>query len=282
MEQIQRFPANYFANIFSPAKMFQHRGELGWLKITLVFLFLNACLVAPFSLSFARAESFDLSRIAPHLNQAVQTGYTGPAVGISFKNGALQAEPAYETAHGNTIITIGPNKAIAVSGDRYHKKVAHYKNALIFQKHRLILADENGFGFSVRYPDGQADKMIRNGNGLAAFAAELWFRQYKVILVPLVSCLILAMLFFSNFILMGAVSLILWMTKFSSFSGIRTLKQAASITVFAAGIPSIAAMLAGFAGANITALLMIQSLGIVLVIAFIFFKTKFLAEENLD
>lgn len=281
MEQIQRFPINYFANIFSPVKMYWHRRDLGWLKIALVFIFLNACLIAPLSLSFARTESFELGRIMPNLYEAVKTGYSGPAVNMKINNGILQAQ-AYELVDGDTLISINANEDFSVSGDQYHKKVDHYKNALVFQKNRLILTDENGFGFSVRYPQNDAGKKVRNGDDLAAFAGELWFQQFKVNLIPLISGSMLAMLFSSNFVLMGAVSLILWLTKFSSYSGIQTFKQAATITMFAAGCPSILAMIAGFAGANITVLLMIQSLGIVIIIAFIFFRTKFLSEESMN
>lgn len=281
MEQIQRFPINYFANIFSPVKMYRHRRDLGWLKIALVFIFLNACLIAPLSLSFARTESFELGRIMPNLYEAVKDGYSGPAMNMTIKNGVLQAQ-SYELIDGDTLISINGSGDFPVSGDQYHKKVDHYKNALIFQKNRLILTDKNGFGFSVRYPEYDVGKKVGSGDVLADFAGKLWFQQFKVNLIPLLSGSMLAMLFLINFVLMGVVSLILWLTKFSSYSGIQTFKQAATITMFAAGCPSILAMIAGFAGANITALLMIQSLGIVMIIAFIFFRTKFLSEESMN
>lgn len=279
MEQIQRFPAGYFAMIVSPVKIFRHRGALGAWKLILIFLFLNACLIAPLSLSFARAGNISLEQVAPHLNAAIQTGYTGHNAVLSFQNGVLQSGNAWTKEQGDTIISFDPRKTTAVSESRYHTKVAHYKNALLFRKDRLILADENGFGFSVRYPSGNEKITIQNGRDLASFAGALWFRQHKVILIPLVSCLIGILFLFSNILLMGAVSLILWLTRFSSFSGIRSLKQAATITLSAAGVPSIIAMLAGFAGAGAATMMMIQSLGMVLFIAMIFLKTKFLTDD---
>jgi len=123
MEQIQRFPAGYFAMIVSPVKIFRYRGALSVWKLILIFLFLNACLIAPLSLSFARAGNISLEQVAPHLNAAIQTGYTGQHAVLSFQNGVLQSGNAWTKEHGDTIISFDPRKTTAVSESRYHTKV---------------------------------------------------------------------------------------------------------------------------------------------------------------
>ncbi|WP_018664777.1 DUF1189 family protein [Heyndrickxia acidiproducens] len=279
MEQIHKFPANYFSHLYSPAKMFHNRNALSWWNIIIVFLFLTACLVAPVSLSFARMDSLPLSRIAPNLNEAVNNQYNGEPAAISIQNGMLEANRPVTIKNKQTLLAINPGQPVSISGDRYHKKVKGFENALILQKKQLTLADQNGFGFTVQYPRQQEKQVIRNADDLAAWAAALWYQQYQVILIPLLSGLAFVLLGLSNLILMGACAFILWLTRFSGFSGIRSLKQAVSIVLFAAGIPSIAAMLAGFARTDPAGFMMIQSLGMVLIIALIFFKTKFQPED---
>lgn len=270
------FPINYLVSMSNLQRIFDYRANFQWWKLAFLFLFINGCLMMPLSLHLSTVTQAPLSLIAPTVNTTIN-GSTRLSAG-TIKQGELTGAANVKRSVKNLLIATDPEDGLKISGGRYHQSVEGYKNALIFQRHRLVLADQNGFGFAIAYPKNKSFSLTNPSGGAKALVSELWMNQYKPIYVAFASLLSFAVLFVSNIILMSAMTLILWLTKFSRISDIGSLREAAAIIIMSAGWPSIAALCLSLFSFDYGSLMMIQSIGLVLIISLVFWKTHF--QEN--
>jgi maltodextrin utilization protein YvdJ len=273
----KKFPLNYLVSMSNLQWIFDYRTNFQWWKLAFLFLFINGCLMMPLSFHLSTVTQAPLSLIAPTVNNTVN-GNTRLSTGIIEQGELTGAANVKRLVNKNLLIATDPKNDLKISGGRYHQSVEGYKNALIFQKHQLILTDQNGFGFAIAYPKNKSFSLTNYSGGVKALVSELWMNQYKLIYVAFASLLSFAVLLVSNIILMSAMALILWLTKFSRISDIGSLREAAAIIIMSAGWPSIAALCLSLFSFDYSSLIMIQSIGLVLVISLVFWKTHF--QEN--
>lgn len=76
-------------------------------------------------------------------------------------------------------------------------------------------------------------------------------------------------------------ALFIWFTKRNQMSEIRSYKESLSLTLLALGLPTLFAAVIGIIYFDITVMMAIQSLGMVLMIAFTFIKTRFKQTDDI-
>jgi len=273
MTKAKGFPINYIVSMSSLRRIFDDRKRFRWWQLIFLFLFINGCLMMPISVHLSSATQAPLSLIAPRIDQSIKR-----AVDLdgTIKAGTLiHATETKRNFDRQTIVATDPENMFKVSGNPYHQTINGYKNALIFQKNRLILTDQNGYGFVISYPKHKTFSLADDRDNVKGLAAELWMDQFKPIYVAVVSLISFAALLISNLILMSVIAVILWITKYTKISDIQSLRESCTIVMTAAGWPSLAALFLSLFSFDYGLLMMVQTVGLVLVLSLVFWRTHF-------
>lgn len=278
---LNRFPVNYFVNMCSLKRIFTERRNLNGWKLAFLFLFLSASLMMPLTLRLSALKTVPFTFLAPSVSRAISSDFVTQIQKDAIKGGVLSGT-VYEQRHGRNMLSVDPENRWKTIGQKYHQKVQSFKNVIIFQKQKMIISDQNGFGFSVTYPKDQAISLSGSKESLENMVSQLWVRQYKLELITVLSVLCFAGLFFLNFLLMGMMSFIIWLTGRSKLSDIHSFREALSLVILAAGLPSLAACGFSMISFDFGTMIMIQSFGIVLMIALVFLRTHFQNERGLE
>ncbi|MCI1859172.1 MAG: maltodextrose utilization protein MalA [Sporolactobacillus sp.] len=273
------FPLNYFIDLCSPAKIFQERQAFKWRQLLFLFVFVSGCLMLPVSFQLTQVRTVPMSILAPHVNQQIDHDFLTRFAGSSIANRTLRAR-AYERIEGKDIVAVDLTGKWQAEGQRYHKKIRGFSNALIFQSDRLILCDQNGFGFQLLYPGGETLTFNGARQDLYNHISRLWLRHYQTNFVGVVSFLGFMIVLVGNFLVWSAAALMLWLTKRTGLTAIHSLQEAVAIVLMSAGIPTVGSVIAAFIQFNIGILTLIQSGGLVVMIALVFGKTHFQDSQN--
>jgi maltodextrin utilization protein YvdJ len=260
------FPMNYFSVIFSPVRMFIGRSNLSWGNILFIFIFLQACLILPVSVHFAKANSFELKQVMPGTMDLIDQPFVDQLSSYSLHDGVLSG------GNGDVILKSDSGVAmISLNGTT----APDADNAIIMKKSEMELKDKAGYTFKVKYTNNTSLSNIESPTDLINWISSQWYTQNKAFLFITMILMVGSILVGSALMLILFTSLFLWMTKHSSFSSISTFKEALNLTMNALGLPTLLSMIAGLIFFDITIIIAIQSLGMVLMVAFIFFKTRF-------
>ncbi|MEH6971455.1 DUF1189 domain-containing protein [Bacillus sp. JJ675] len=262
MEKHDRFIIRFLKAAASPSGACRCRRTFSWLHILFLFSFLTACLMAPFAISFAKLERINVRPFLPSAIQDVNDRFAERLKGYQLKNGKLTGgETGFYEVEGRTLLAVDLKHRFKTSGENGHLHIKGYDNAIIFQPDRLIISDQNGTGFSVRY--GKRDVKDMNLYDLENMIGELWLAQYK----PMIMLLAFSAILISRLLLTGILAGGLWITKRSKMTGIASFKEAAALAVSCSAIPVFAAALAGLIHFDFITVLLIDTCGVILMIS---------------
>lgn len=269
----RRFPMSYFWGMCSPKRMFASRASFGWGKLVFIFVFLTACLLIPVSLHFVKQESFDLESLMPNMMKQVDDAFVSDVrASYQLQNGTLSGEPSetkMETGSGLAMVNLG------------NFELPDVKNLLVLGKNSMELRDSSGYAFTVKYTNDTSLAGITNAEDMQTWISRQWFVQNKAFVFLTMSAMLGSVLLASSLMLILFAALFIWFTKRNQMSEIRSYKEAVSLTLLALGLPTLFASVMGIIYFDVTVMMAIQSLGMVLMIAFTFIKTRFRQTDNI-
>ncbi|MFT8390456.1 MAG: hypothetical protein ABF683_04170 [Sporolactobacillus sp.] len=272
---INRFPINFFRVMPWPTRIFtQSRQFKGWQQLFLI-LFLTGCMALPLSLSLTRATHAPMTLIAPKIEQVLSQSTFKSLDGAVIRDGQLNTRAAFQSERMGVFVDIDPERTIQVTGSVYHRVIPGHAAALIFQKKQLILSQRDGFGFTVRYPADGVIRLDGSGAQLIHQIEQMWFVQYQSLYRIVLSCFGFAALLLTNCFLFLILTLLLWLTKWTKLSDIQSFRQASSIVILSAALPTLLASLLSLYQFNFGTMMLLQSAGLSLMIACVFFRTRF-------
>lgn len=203
----------------------------------------------------------------PSAIQEVDETFADQIDGYQFTNGKLTGGKGfYQVEKGRTLLAVDMKQQFKTSGDNGNLKVKGYHNAIIFQPDHLIISDQNGTGFSVRYANTDAGLKGLDAHDLEVFIGTLWFAQYK----PMMMVLAYAGIFIIQLFLTAAFAGGIWITKISKMTRFASFKEAASMAICGSALPVFAAAIAGMVHFDFITVLLIYSCGVALMISFTF------------
>lgn len=253
------YPFSYFSSIFSPRKMFAHRR---WMKVwqgLFTTLFLVSLLVIPSSLQTISLETYPMENFVEGVYQPLNVEVMEDlSQHVSLENEQL-------TYTGNSSweqVTFGGT--VPTSSDFSYQ---FDTQTLTIRKGRDVLTQLSYEGFT------SAD--FSSKEKLTTAISKNWYQANRAVIglsITLVSTMILA----TNllFILLGA-SIFLYLTKKSRFFHFETFKECFNFSLHCLGLPTILACLIGILGQPVTTVLTVQNILFVIVLIWVFFKTKF-------
>ncbi|QHZ48420.1 DUF1189 domain-containing protein [Bacillus sp. NSP9.1] len=251
----------------SPTGVCRYRNTFSWLHITFLFLFLSGCLMVPFAVSFMKMERFNVGLFMPSVVQKSDQAFAEQLKGYQFRNGKLTGgADLYRIEKGGALLAVDLKHEVKTSGENGRLKVEGYQNAIVFQADHLIISDQNGTGFSIRYVKEDVRLSDLNVFDLKTLLGTLWFAQYK----PMIMMLAYSVIFIVALFLTGVLAGGIWITKKSKMTGIASFKEAAAAAVCGSAFPAFAAAVFGMIHFDFIAVLLIYSCSTALMISFIF------------
>ncbi|HEM6309004.1 TPA: DUF1189 family protein [Streptococcus suis] len=253
------YPFSYFSSIFSPRKMFANRR---WMKVwqgLFTTLFLVSLLVIPSSLQTVSLETYPLENFVEGVYQPLNEDVMNDlSQHVSIENGQF-------TYTGNSSweqVTFG--ETVPKSSDFSYQ----------FGQQNLTIRKGQDILTQLSY-DGLTNADFSSRERLTTALSKNWYQANRAIVglnITLVSTMILA----TNllFILLGA-SGFLYLTKKSRFFHFHTFKECFNFSLHCLGLPTILACLIGIFGQPVTTVLTVQNILFVIVLIWVFFKTKF-------
>ncbi|HFU4055557.1 TPA: DUF1189 family protein [Streptococcus suis] len=253
------YPFSYFSSIFSPRKMFANRR---WMKVwqgLFTTLFLVSLLVIPSSLQTISLETYPMENFVEGVYQPLNAEVMKDlSQHVSLENEQL-------TYTGNSSweqVTFG--STVPTSSDFSYQ---FDTQTLTIRKGQDVLTQLSYEGFT--------NTDFSSKEKLTTAISKNWYQANRAVIglsITLVSTMILA----TNllFILLGA-SIFLYLTKKSRFFHFETFKECFNFSLHCLGLPTILACLIGILGQPVTTVLTVQNILFVIVLIWVFFKTKF-------
>lgn len=262
------FPINYFKSIISPKHVFTCRKQLNWFQIIIVLLFLNGLMMIPLSINIAKMDSYPVEETYPNAFSLLNETVIDEMQDATYAQGQLTLPNSFylENEHG----VVGGN--ISTSDEEHALKA---ENALIFQEEEFIIKDQENPVTSVTYTNDFAIEEITTVQMLKDELSRQWFIQNKGFIVGSLLLSLFNLLLVSIVVISLGSSIFVYLTKKGQISTIRTYKESVNLIVNTLGIPTVLAMILGLIQFNIITMIMIQTFGFIMMLLFVFMKTRF-------
>lgn len=270
------FPINYFKSIWTPIKAFTNRFKLSWPNMLVVIIFLNALMTIPVTVNFAQMDTFPLEELYPNAANILENEEASELTTATFENGKMQVSESaiYDTDSG--LLAVGVNA----------EEIAGAENAVIFEEDQFVVQEAGAPTTMVPYTENFSLAQAESSEDLMSVLSDQWFVQNQVFVVAFFTLIISVMQLVMLILTIFGSALFLYFTKNSPITSIRTYKESVNLLLNAISLPTILAMLFGLISFNVITMQMIQVLGLLGMLLFIYFKIQFNDEKvdpaNLD
>ncbi|SFH53605.1 DUF1189 family protein [Pisciglobus halotolerans] len=265
--KLNAFPLNYFKQIWTPSKLFAERRELNVFQLFLIIVFLTSLMIVPVSIHYATLDSFPMEGTFKESYQLVDDSVVQKMEQMQITDGQLEG-PAFEIEKAEGIVGAG------LSSDEVETALKA-DNALIFQQDAFLLKEGSKSIATVPYTK---DVSFHQAATVQAFKAELsrqWLIQNQAYLTGVFSLLLFAVILTINVLLVAGSALFLYLTKRSRQTSITSYKESVSVMVSCLSLPTFAAAIIGIFRFDIITMISIQTIGMVLLLLLVYFKTQF-------
>lgn len=254
---MQPYPVSYFSSIVTARQIFLGRiGSKVWQKI-ITTLFLISLLIIPSSLQTAQLQTYPLDSLvegiyAPLTEEVLADFQTAQIVNGQFIYSGGNHERVYAS-----------ETSLDTEGFSYQFS----KDKLIIRKNQDVLAELSYQYFS--------SKDFASKEALSQTISKTWFEENRIatsLLLVGMSGLILAANFL--FLILGT-SLILFLISRTRFFDFKNWGQCYQFSLNCLGLPTILACLLGIFQQPIQTVIMAQNMLFVLVLVWVFYKTRF-------
>lgn len=259
-----KFPMNYFMSIFTPKAMFKGRKNLNWFGILFIFIFLNALLLIPIPLFYAHANQVNIHPFMPRVEQMIgnkklqkvvnRSDYSQQTRKFQFKKSQVLSDKK------NQIIGINLSKDQLAS-----------RSAAVNIKNDTFTFKEDKLSFVSKYQSSYDPK-----KSMENFLQNSWYLENRGYIATMMLMMLAMIIVIINLFVILGTSFLLYLSHRSSISDIKTFKESVNLTLNAIGLGMILAMLCSLISFNVMILIFMPTLFMVLMIAFIYMRTRFL------
>ena len=257
------YPFSYFSSIFTPRAIFTNRKVLTVWQGLFTSIFLIALLLIPISLQSSSLTNYPLENFV----EGIYTPLTDEVMTDLAQS--IQIED-------NQLTYTGHQTFENIFFDQKHKPVSSFSYQ--FASDKLTIRKGQDILVQLSYQDLTSDDFANKENFTASLS-RAWFQSNRIpisMTITGISALILTTNFL--FIVFGA-SFFLFLTKKSRFFHFKNFKECLNFSLNCLGLPTIIASFIGLFGQAVTTILTIQNILFVLVLIWVFFKTKFRDEQ---
>lgn len=265
---MQTFPLNYFSQLRSPKHIFAGRKQLSWPNFSLIFLFLVSLMVMPITLYYAnQVKEIPLEQFLT-VNQLIDQNGATRFSQLKVSEGKLKSSKSIIYHTDELMIGVGLTKEQQKENGTF----------IDFEKnHWTIQQNEGGQirNYQMNYQSTFRPGSVKTPEAFQIFLEKEFYASNRSTIILSYSISLGILLFIMTGLILFGASFFLWMTRKSQFSSIQTFKESANLMLQVIGIGSILAALVGFIHFDFVWMLGIQSTIAVLLLLWIFAKTRF-------
>lgn len=269
------FPINYFKSVWTPIQAFKNRHRLNWFQLILILVFLNGLLTIPVTLNYTSLDFMPLEEFYPNAVKIIDEEAVEAIQANMFDNGQMFIETPFfvENEYG---VVAGHAE---VSANEEWKDVESY---LYFEENQFLINEEGSPLTSVLYTK---DFRLDNLDSVEEIRHELsrqWFNQNRILIVLFFSLMISAFMFIMTLFVVLGSALLLYLTKKSTVTSITTYKESVNLVLNSLTLPTIVSMITGILYFDVTIMVTVQSVGLIVMLFIIYYKTYFNDERLAD
>lgn len=257
-----QFPVTYFANCFSAKKMFLNRRELKIWQMLIVIIFLIFMLLNPVAINANNSPEFKLDNIMPDLTKQVSESKFEEIKQITFTNNKLTEQESQKLS----------NEIYLNTSKKDFEKV---KTGLNFENDKLVMKDENGLSFELRYTDDWNFESFSSVKDFENWLNKEWNAQNAPYRILSMTILVAVLVLSSTLFLVFGTAFFIWLTKRNHISSIKSYKESLNVTLNSLFLSTLIATIIGLIHYDITLMMTIQAFGLAIQVLIIFAKTKF-------
>ncbi|MER2294406.1 MAG: DUF1189 family protein [Desemzia incerta] len=261
------FPLNYFKTIWSPKKIIEKRQSLNWFQLLFLLIFLNALMIVPVSLNYTRIDSYSLENTFPESFQMLDKSVVSELSKASIKNGEMTIDE-FEINNEQGAIMGG------ISSDRAELALQEEENTILFLEDELVIKETNQSASHVPYTKDFTLEGIESTDQLKEAVSQQWFIKNQSFLIAVLSFILFVLLLAELVFLIFGAAFFLYISSKNKPLLKSSYKESVSVVMYAAGAPTIAAMLVGLIDFNIITMVTVQSIGMIGFIWVIYYHNR--------
>ncbi|SHE48931.1 Maltodextrin utilization protein YvdJ [Atopostipes suicloacalis DSM 15692] len=261
------FPINYFKSVWSPIQAFKNRHQLNWFHLVIVLLFLNGLMTIPVTMNYTKLDSVSLESFYPNAIKIIDDKNINKLKDIEYRNGEMLFDAPFITESEYGIMAGGLSL-------EEKEDLAKENHSILFEQNQLIIKESNRPEATILYSKDFSLKGLTRAEEVVNEVNRQWFNQNRIFMVMIFSFMISIFLFVMLLLITFGSALFLYLTKKSSITSIRTYKESVNLILNLLTLPTFIAVFLSLIHFDITLMLSIQTLGLVLMLLFVFYKTK--------
>lgn len=262
------FPINYFKSVWSPIRAFKNRHQLNGFQLIIVLIFLNGLMTIPVTMNYTKIDSVSLDSFYPNVIKIIDEQNIRHLRELDDQEGEIKFDKPFIVENDYGIMAGG----LSLEEKKELQKEKHY---ILFEQNQFTMKDNNRPEATILYTKDFSLHGLTQAEEVMNEVQRQWFHQNRVLIVLVFSFMISIFLFIMNIAIVLGSSLFLYLTKRSSVTSIKTYKESVNLILNLLTLPTIVAMLFSLLHFDIALMLSIQTLGLILMLLIVFYKTRF-------
>ncbi|WP_035052497.1 DUF1189 domain-containing protein [Carnobacterium pleistocenium] len=262
------FPLNFFKSIWSPRQIFKNRHQLNWFQIFVVLLFVNSLLMIPVALNYMKMDTFPMEDTLPDSFGLIDESVVLKLKEGKYENGTLAMSESF-------ILISGTGTVSGMLTESEVEEVLTAENALIFQENEFMIKEGSQSLSTIPYTKDFDLSKVTNAAELKEALSRQWFIKNRGYTIATLMFVVFSITLVSTLFLTFGSAIFLYLTRKSQFSSISSYKESVNLLTNCIGLPSLIALVIGLIQFDIVIMLMIQSVGLVVMLLFVFYQTRF-------
>lgn len=262
------FPLNYFKNIWTPKQIVQQKHSFNWFQLIIVLLFLNGLMIIPVSLNYAKMETFSVENTFPETFQLVDQTVVNNMNEATFNLGKMNLNESFLSQTDNGVVAGG------ITNQEAEQILQDEGSVLLFLENELQIREKDNSVSIVPYTKDFDLSGVTTTEELQDAISQQWFVKNQLFVVAAFSFILFALLLTELTLLVFGAAFFLFIASKNKKTGQKTYKKAVAVVLYAAGVPSLLAMIVGMFEFNIITMMTIQSVGMIGYIWFIYYYNR--------
>ena len=248
--------------------MIHQNNSFNWLQLIIVLLFLNGLMIIPVSLNYANMDTFSVKNTFPETFQMVDQTVVDNMKEATFNSGEMDLAESFRIQTDNGVVAGG------LTNQEAEQILQEEGNVLLFLENELQLREKDNSVSIVPYTKDFELTGVTTTEQLQEAISQQWFMKNQLFVVAVFSFILFALLLTELILLVFGAAFFLFIASKNKKTGDKSYKKSISVVLYAAGVPSLAAMLVGLVDFNVITMMTIQSLGMIGYIWFIYYYNR--------
>lgn len=262
------FPLNYFKHLWTPKQILKQRRTFNWLQITLLVLFLNALMIIPVSLHYAKMNNFPIENTFPNAFDLIDSSVVSELNEATFQSGQMKEGSVFksESEKGTVMGGITSNEAEEI--------LRTEENAVLFLENGFVLKEADQPASSVPYTKEVSFAQADTVTEVKSILSQQWFIKNQTFVVGAFTFIIYVLLLTELVLLVFGSAFFGFLTLKHKLETRISYKSSVSMVLHAAGLSTLVAMGVGLFEFNIILMITIQSVGMLTYIWIMYYQSR--------